>query len=236
MALFPPGMFAVLWNAQGSPTPLILCDIGCNEGDLSIQIYNRAKEELPTVDIHLLGIDIDEDLIQKAQLKYGQHPNCVFMAKDVLTQDCITTMQQYLSVLGTPTFHFISLFSITMWLHVHCGDEVFYGFLTKIASMCQSLLIEPQPWRCYRTAKKRLVKNSVALPRYLRREEALQSTDTARDMIDYIVRQGIKSEVYWHLGEEEWGRPIVIFHQESNEHVLAFVASSCTTSAEVEVS
>jgi hypothetical protein len=81
-------------------------------------------------------------------------------------------------------FHFVSLFSITMWIHVNHGDEGLIKFLETAASLSiynnndndnndnnnntfkdntndrvntisySSLLIEPQPWKCYKSASK----------------------------------------------------------------------------------
>jgi len=63
-ALIPREFFLEMWNYQGRPRDFFMLDIGCNEGDLSVELLNRAGEELgdQNCNCHMLGIDIDGNL------------------------------------------------------------------------------------------------------------------------------------------------------------------------------
>lgn len=43
-----------------------------------------------------------------------------------------------------------------MWVHVNHGDAVHAAFIDRLARLAHRLVIEPQPWRCYRAAATRL--------------------------------------------------------------------------------
>lgn len=55
-----------------------------------------------------------------------------------------------------PVAALMSLFSMTMWMHLHHGDEGLGTFLTRCCARTRCLLVEPQPWKCYKSAKRRL--------------------------------------------------------------------------------
>lgn len=43
-----------------------------------------------------------------------------------------------------------------MWIHLNHGDTGLEHFLKTICSFCKLVVIEPQPWKCYRNAARRL--------------------------------------------------------------------------------
>jgi hypothetical protein len=48
------------------------------------------------------------------------------------------------------------MFSVTMWMHLHLGDERFVETIRSLAAITRCLLIvEPQEFRSYKTAAKR---------------------------------------------------------------------------------
>ena|SRR3990167_1545876 len=54
--------------------------------------------------------------------------------------------------------------SITMWIHLYNGDEGLNEFLQNLAKISKFIIIEPQPWKCYLSMRKRNKKNKVTLP------------------------------------------------------------------------
>ena len=54
--------------------------------------------------------------------------------------------------------------SITMWIHLNNGDEGLDRFLEKLSLLANNLIIEPHPWKCYLSMRKRNKKNKVTLP------------------------------------------------------------------------
>jgi len=56
-------------------------------------------------------------------------------------------------------FHLTTIFSTTMWIHIHSGDDGLHAFLTRACNYTQKyIIIEPQPSNCYRKANVRLRK------------------------------------------------------------------------------
>jgi hypothetical protein len=63
---------------------------------------------------------------------------------------------QFLSALGTARFDVTFLFSVTMWMHLHLGDDNFIQTIRRLADLTRCLLVvEPQEFRSYKTAAKR---------------------------------------------------------------------------------
>jgi hypothetical protein len=45
--VLPAGAMRQLWTSHGQPKVFSICDLGCNEGDLSLAMWERARTELP---------------------------------------------------------------------------------------------------------------------------------------------------------------------------------------------
>ena len=124
------------------------CDIGCNEGDLTIEIIDaiaraftgehQTRHKRMTIIAH--AIDIDHQLISRAQNKHAAsrtHENSVtshvhFVCGDITNADTFDSLCQNSSngsvLTLEPTVHndqfdLISLLSTTMWIHLNHGDE-----------------------------------------------------------------------------------------------------------------
>ena len=227
-------LFYKLWESQDCPNIFIILDIGCNEGNLSIEVLNQARLEIPYyVTCVLLGIDIDSSLIELAKSKYyhvyssndnisnhGSHTtdndqqlplhgennginhNIIDNNNTIICFDTIDFMntlqmneylQQFFTIIHTQcnyyrihhqlahlnqhqvhdndvnnssdssninrNFNIISLFSITMWIHLNYGDDGLIDCLFRSIALLHnkgSLIVEPQPWKCYKNADKML--------------------------------------------------------------------------------
>jgi len=58
-----------------------------------------------------------------------------------------------------PMFYLTTIFSTTMWIHLHSGDEGLRRFLERACCWTKKfVLVEPQPSACYRKANTRLRK------------------------------------------------------------------------------
>ena len=66
--------------------------------------------------------------------------------------------------MGTERFDLVFALSITMWIHLNAGDRGLDEFLEKLARLSKNLIIEPHPWKCYLSMRKRNKKNTVPLP------------------------------------------------------------------------
>ena len=169
------------------------CDIGCNEGDLTLEIakeiFERIQKHFGSQKLHLkcLGLDIDPELIRRANkksqdllLNQASGTNHSVSSEeslknqwDAIFKECnICDKHNHLSIcssfLGNHTstinvkvedskkrtmpnsdkqtrFDLISIFSTTMWIHIHSGDDGLKEFLKRTCEMTNAILIEPQP-------------------------------------------------------------------------------------------
>ncbi|KAF7658056.1 hypothetical protein LDENG_00018100 [Lucifuga dentata] len=142
----------------------LILDVGCNSGELSIALYQHLvqkiqcdKEDIKLGKaLHLLGFDLDESLIQRAQQNNTLPSRVSFIHLDI-TADTYQ-LQDYLSQHGCSHFHLCVCLAVTMWVHLNHGDSGLLYLLSRLASISQYLLLEAQPWKCYRSAARRLRK------------------------------------------------------------------------------
>ncbi|KAK9528680.1 hypothetical protein VZT92_012830 [Zoarces viviparus] len=108
--------------------------------ELSVAFYKHlvqepeCQEESEERKVHLLGFDLDEILIQRAQQNNPLPGSISFITLDV-TKDT-DRLQHYLDQHGCSHFHLCLCLAVTI----------------------QHLLLEAQPWKCYRSAARRLRK------------------------------------------------------------------------------
>lgn len=159
-----------------SEAALAYCDLGCNEGDLSLALsFEMAEASQRKRSMHCLGLDIDEQLISRARSKEKfqkeiSHedsedlPNAIQVEAEFQVcnlndeEDHMQICKKYLQNIGKHRFDLMSVFSTTMWIHIHSGDEGLVAFLKRISSLTNYLLIEPQPSKCYGKVNVRLRK------------------------------------------------------------------------------
>jgi hypothetical protein len=127
--------------------PFIYCDIGCNEGDMTIEVSKaisaRFNDEDGDLSIHVTGVDLDDTLIQRARQKNEASPKSCIHA-NFLQGDMCSPEQLETSIPNRVDL--MSLFSTSMWLHIHAGDEGFREILKQLCGKTEKFfLIEPQP-------------------------------------------------------------------------------------------
>mmetsp|Transcript_28121 Transcript_28121/g.39552 ORF Transcript_28121/g.39552 Transcript_28121/m.39552 type:complete len:278 (+) Transcript_28121:80-913(+) len=128
----------------------LYCDIGCNEGDLTIEMSKALHEKL-CKPVDFVGFDIDPLLIERAEKKWKDKENKIVGTFKVGNAEKLNMPDRGVDM--------ISLFSTTMWIHVHGGDVGLREALRRICNCSrQFVLIEPQPSKCYRNAMIRLRK------------------------------------------------------------------------------
>lgn len=106
--------------------------------------------------VHLLGFDLDETLVQRAEEINPLPSRITFIPLDI-TKDT-NQLQDYLSLHSCSHFHLCLCLAVTMWVHLNHGDLGLLQLLSRLSSMSQHLLLEAQPWKCYRSAARRLRK------------------------------------------------------------------------------
>jgi SAM-dependent methyltransferase len=198
------GTFERIWNNLGQPKTFSILDIGCNEGDLTVELLAMAKLELPHVECVALGIDLDETLIIRAREKYKAIQNINFAQIDCMAPNSIKSIG---NILSRDAYSLVSAFSITMWIHMNHGDIGLLNFLRLLSSLSLcSVLVEPQKWISYRKAMQRCRRLGLPeLPYY----QNLKIRSIEEECIRFYKEIG--SEMVWRVPCTEWGREIMLF-------------------------
>ena len=157
----------------------------------------------------ILGVDLDPQLITRAQDSNKYPANIQFKTLDIMDKDMReSVLKEYLSGLGASSFHLVTCFSITMWVHLHNGDTGLKDFLSYLSGNCTHFLLEPQPWKCYRNAMRRMRKLGEA-------EFPLFKTLTWTERVDDDIADYLQSQCNMKLvqtfGKTEWSRKLLLF-------------------------
>ncbi|XP_035006302.1 pre-miRNA 5'-monophosphate methyltransferase [Hippoglossus stenolepis] len=212
LSLIPASLLRDLGLSCGEKT--LLLDVGCNSGDLSVAFYNHVVqpplcgEESEGREVHLLGFDLDEALIQRAQDANPLPSNVSFIPLDITTDT--ETLQGYLSGHGCSLFHLSLCLAVTMWVHLNHGDSGLLQLLSHLASISQHLLLEAQPWKCYRSAARRLRK--LGRSDFDNFKTLKIHGDIAKHVREHLERQ-CGMELIQSFGSTVWDRKLLLFRR-----------------------
>jgi hypothetical protein len=158
-----------------SPSSFVYCDVGCNEGDLTIELSNAIRTRLtnldgsPTSHLQVVGVDLDAELVKRATAKVVRHThsnsqlassssskeeddtneNDADAVSYEFRQADMTCLEQLEASIPSQVT-LLSLVSTTMWLHIHAGDDGFRKILSQLcAKTSHFFLVEPQPSKWY---------------------------------------------------------------------------------------
>merc|ERR1711915_1077989 len=111
-------------------------------------------------EVKILGVDIDSLLINRAIENNVAKDDITFKTLDLMSDEneVTDTLRSFLSPYDRNRFDLICVFSVTMWIHLNHGDQGLKTFIKFLCRNCKFLLLEPQPWRCYQTAARRMRK------------------------------------------------------------------------------
>ncbi|NXX35030.1 BN3D2 methyltransferase, partial [Nicator chloris] len=208
VSLLPQGLLRSLFPA--ATRPLLGLDVGCNSGELSVALYQHLlglQDSDSSPELKLLCCDIDPELIRRAQ-QSSPFPSISFASLDIMDSGAREFLSSFLQRFGRSSFDIGFCMSVTMWIHLNHGDGGLLEFLALLASLCTFLLVEPQPWRCYRAAARRL-------RRLGRRDfEHFRSLRINGDMAQSVTRiltQDCAMELVCSFGSTSWDRSLLLF-------------------------
>ncbi|XP_008846977.1 RNA 5'-monophosphate methyltransferase [Nannospalax galili] len=217
LRLLPPELLRQLFPPAGPDTrPILGLDVGCNSGDLSVALYKhflslRDGKTCPEApgELRLLCCDIDPVLVARAKKECPFPDALTFITLDFMnhrTRKVLLT--SFLSQFGRSVFDIGFCMSVTMWIHLNHGDQGLWEFLAHLSSLCCYLLVEPQPWKCYRAAARRLRKLG------LHDFDHFRSLTIRGDMANQIVQiltQDHGMELVCCFGNTSWDRSLLLF-------------------------
>ncbi|XP_071791785.1 pre-miRNA 5'-monophosphate methyltransferase-like isoform X1 [Asterias amurensis] len=165
-----------------------------------------------STNVHILGCDIDDLLITRAYESNIHSENITFKTLDFM---CDSARHDVLSrFLATHPdtlagrFDLVCCFSITMWIHLQNGDEGLQKFLREVSAISNFLLIEPQPWKCYTSAVRRVSKLGVENSW---RFKELLIRNTVVDEIRTYLEAACHMKLTRTLGVTHWDRKLLLF-------------------------
>ncbi|XP_072307907.1 pre-miRNA 5'-monophosphate methyltransferase [Eucyclogobius newberryi] len=158
LSLIPASLLKDLVHSEDKT---LILDVGCNSGELTVAFYEHLHKSMTEEDpaqrpVHILGFDLDENLIHRANQTNPFPENISFIHLDI-TSDT-EALQDYLKRHGCSRFHLCLCLAVTMWVHLNHGDSALLQLLSDLSFYSQHLLLEAQPWKCYRSAARRLRK------------------------------------------------------------------------------
>uniref|UniRef100_A0A8C1Z242 RNA methyltransferase n=1 Tax=Cyprinus carpio TaxID=7962 RepID=A0A8C1Z242_CYPCA len=194
---------------------VVILDVGCNSGDLSVALYKHLLHEeasgsdFSKREVHLLGFDLDQDLILRAQNSNPFTQNIQFIPLDITdTAESQAVLESYLGRFGCPRFQLCTCFAVTMWVHLNHGDAAFLSLLSRLASLCEFLLLEAQPWKCYRSAARRLRKLGRSDFDHFKTLEI--RGDMAAHAREHLEKQ-CSMDLVQSFGNTAWDRSLLLF-------------------------
>uniref|UniRef100_A0A8C5P792 Protein lifeguard 2 n=1 Tax=Leptobrachium leishanense TaxID=445787 RepID=A0A8C5P792_9ANUR len=180
--------------------------------DLSVAFYKHLQPCEPSdepMDVHFLCCDIDADLIDKAQASNPFPKSISYVTSDIMdSSDPGGPIRNFLDGFNRSTFDLGFCMSITMWIHLNHGDQGLIDFLNRVTKFCDYLLIEPQPWKCYRQAARRLRK--LGRPDF-DHFHTLSIRGNMAKRITSMLTHGGNAKLIHRFGTTNWGRSLLLF-------------------------
>lgn len=196
-------------HPQMFPTPVnneIVClDVGCNTGDLTKAVHEYLKTTYPDCRIHILAVDIDSTLIERAK-ESNKNSNITFTTCNIMAQSDRLVIENFLKSCNAETFDITFCFSVTMWIHLNNGDEGLLEFLKYIKAISKTIVIEPQPWKCYRNAQRRVKRSGESFDLY----ESLKIKSNVDVVIENKITEDSHCKVY-ESPNSSWDRKVQSF-------------------------
>ncbi|CAN9511884.1 unnamed protein product [Ophioblennius macclurei] len=208
LSLIPGSLLHELGYEDGTEDRTLILDVGCNSGELSVAFYKHLQQEDKSEGrkIHLLGFDLDEALIERARQNNPLHDSVTFIPLDITKDD--EQLQDYLHLHGCPRFHLCLCLAVTMWIHLNHGDSGLLQLLSRLASVSQHLLLEAQPWKCYRSAARRLRK--LGRSDFDHFKDLNIRGDVAEHAREHLERH-CGMELIRSFGSTTWDRKLLLF-------------------------
>lgn len=160
-------------------------------------------------ELRFLCCDIDPVLVERAKKECPFPDALTFITLDFMNQRTRKfLLSSFLNQFECSVFDIGFCMSITMWIHLNHGDQGLWEFLAHLSSLCHYLLVEPQPWKCYRAAARRLRKLG------LHDFDHFRSLTIRGDMANQIVQiltQDHGMELVCCFGNTSWDRSLLLF-------------------------
>lgn len=238
---------------EPTPAPFLIADLGCNSGELTALVQREFAAAAAAGGrgraVRALGLELDSALVDRAYAAYPPRTGCEFLTGDLGASlaapggggaaasparrpEAFGALRAWLAAKhpqrpSPRRFDVVCGFGLTMWLHLHHGDAGLAAILRSAASVADALLLEPQPWPCYRKAYQRLRKRraggaapATVLPHYEALRDAYSGGAVEERKVETFIERVLKEEGFVpRLLESStaWDRTIVLYTREAEE-------------------
>lgn len=175
---------------------------------MTIALHDYLTKSVGITECRILGVDIDPTLIERACDKNSLE-NITFKCLDIMSENSNSqnALIQFLEGENCNRFDIVFCFSITMWIHLNHGDDGLKRFLKKVSDLSNFLVIEPQPWKCYKTAVKRFKLGKSEFSKF----KELQIREKVEEEIEAFILQHCGLEKVKESDRTDWGRKLIFF-------------------------
>lgn len=160
------------------------------------------------------GVDVDKDLVAKALdiVQKKGRDGITFWQCDFMDEAALALAEDELRKLGRKKYDLLSCLSVSMWIHLNHGDNGLRTFFRYISRLSRYVLLEPQPWKCYQTAARRMRK--LKQPQF----EHMSTIACRGDELEPFVL-ALCSEaglnVAEKFGKTAWGRNLILLRNDA---------------------
>lgn len=194
-------------SSQNNDSNYVVLDIGCNAGNLTQTLYTYLVKHTGK-NVHILGIDIDSHLIERC-VEHNQYKNNVRYKCLNIMESEEDNINEYLNQFNRTRFDAIFALSLTMWVHINNGDDGLCGFLNRIRNLGNLLIVEPQPWKCYLTAVRRMRRSGKNFEKF----KVLKVRNNIETWIqDTLLRDGLFAMIFETI-PTQWNRKISFYER-----------------------
>lgn len=196
-------------NDHSHGEPYLVLDVGCNSGVFTELLQSHLQDFMPHRKVIMYGVDIDEQLIQRARkrLLESKNPYISYDCVDVMNEQHFGTVIEYLKKHQRLQFDAVCCFSITMWIHLNNHDIGLMTFLQKLSSLAELFVVEPQPWKCYQTAERRLKKTGEVFELFSK----LEWRSNVEEKIESYLELELKRNKVYESSPTKWKRKICFY-------------------------
>ncbi len=205
--LLPDSIWKEQSSKSGNDNKFIVLDLGCNAGNLTQILYEYLVKHTEK-DVHILGIDIDPLLIERC-IEHNQHEtNVTYKCMNIMDNDT-DGVSEYLKQFNRTRYDAVFSLSLTMWIHINNGDEGLMDFLKKITLLANLLVVEPQPWKCYLTAMRRMSRSGKTFDKF----KELKVRENVEDWIQSTLVEEDVFKVIFQTTPTRWNRKICFYER-----------------------
>lgn len=203
-----------LWKSSSDESAelFLVLDVGCNAGNFTQLLYEFLLKKKPGRRIIIFGIDIDPVLIERAEQSNQYKQNVFYSCCNVMEYDnaenCIAN---HLKSYAKHQFDVVCCFSITMWIHLNNGDDGLERFLDLMTQLSEILIIEPQSWKCYQNAVRRMKRAGAqnTFPLY----GELKIRNDVENHIKNYLKCNKRLEIIFESDATKWKRTICFYRR-----------------------